>query len=191
MSVWLGLDPSIAAFGWALLDTESGLVALGSWRTKVDAKAGKFEDRARRAEAIGRQLIALISNFRPSSASIEAPVLMPNDGKMSVHASARVRGVAEGVCLALGLPLTEVSPQDVKRAIAGEPGASKEAVARRLFHLYGRDTRIGDADDNATDALAVAHVGLARGGMDGRGPAPNVVSNRPGVGPFDPFDLDF
>jgi Holliday junction resolvasome RuvABC endonuclease subunit len=91
---------------------------------------------------------------------------MPRDGKMSVHASARVRGVAEGICLAHGLPLFELSTQDVKRALCGDPGASKGAVAGRLHVLLRQDVRILRADDNATDALAVALVGPNRFGSD-------------------------
>jgi len=157
----LGLDPSIKATGWALIAGDA-LVGLGSWATQIDSDAGKFADRARRAEEIGRALLALVTEHRPSRAFIEAPIFKPSDGKMSVHAAARVRGVAEGICLACGIPLVEFSPQDVKRAITNDPHASKEQVARRLHQLYERDLRIGNADDNATDALAVAYVGVHR-----------------------------
>ncbi len=172
----LGIDASIAATGWAVISqtARTTLVDLGSWRTKVNGKAGKFADRGRRSEEIGRSLLELIHIRKPVRAYIEAPVFMPRDGKMSVHASARVRGVCEGVCLALGIPLSEVGTQDVKRATVGDPGASKEQVARWLFHAYERDLRINNADDNATDALGVAHVGSARGGFDAR-LTPNVV----------------
>lgn len=157
----IGIDASIAATGYAVLSM-GVLVDIGTWRTKVRPTAGKFADRARRSEEIGRAFLALLDEHKPGALFIESPVFMPRDGKMSVHASARVRGVIEGICLAQSFSLAELGTQDVKRAICGEPGASKEQVARRLFLAYGRDVRIGRADDNATDALAVAHVGASR-----------------------------
>lgn len=182
---WFGLDPSIASFGWAVCCAE-GVVDLGAWRTKVDSKSGKFADKGRRSEEIGRALLALLQSYRPKRAFIEAPALMPRDGKLSVHASARVRGLAEGLCLAHGVTLVELGSQKVKRAITGDPGASKEQVARRLMQIFPV-ARVLDAGLDATDALAVAVVGDA-GGLWGAPIVANVVANRPDEGEL---DLDF
>lgn len=162
--ILLGLDPSIASFGWAIC-SELGVVDLGAWRTKVDPKVGKFADKGRRSEEIGRSLLALIAKHRPQRAFIEAPALMPKDGKLSVHASARVRGLAEGICLAMGIPLTELGSQKVKRAITGESSASKEQVAKRLHQIFPV-AMVLDARLDATDALAVVVAGNAAGSVE-------------------------
>lgn len=198
--IWIGLDPSIAAFGWALLTREGPhlkLVDLGSWCTKVDHSAGKFADRARRCADLCAELSRLLVKVQPGRAFIEAPIFKPNDGKMSIHASARTRGNAEALVHHLGIPLLELPPQSVKKAITGSGDASKEEVARRVFQLLG-DRRILTADDNATDAVAVAMVGDGRW-REAPQPAPGLgrVLSRISSGvvrtaaPQDPDDLGF
>jgi len=161
----MGIDPSITGTGWAVLAFDCGkpwVRGMGVIRTRPDAKLGKWEDRQRRATLIGRELLQLMLAHDVSAVCVEAPIFTKHDGKASVHASARVRGMVEGLCVARGLRLSEVDPQAVKRAVCGRRDASKEEVARMLSRVYfARAQDIWAAGLDATDALAVAHVGGA------------------------------
>lgn len=176
---WVGLDPSIAAFGYAVLHSAGGsrfdVLAVGTWKTKPDADEGKRDDRARRVLSIGRELKALLGEHRPSLVAIESPVLGMKDGKVSVHIAGRVRGLVEGLCVAGELELVEYTAQAVKKATAGRHNASKEEVAAAVRRFYPSHAT-WNLDNNATDALAVAHVGASRSGpMMSSG----VISYRP------------
>lgn len=167
MTVWAGLDPSIAAFGYAVMRREVGgqpyLQTLGTWRTKIDADAGKLEDRARRCRELAVRIAELFTEFGVQDAYIESPVLGLRDGKIAVHTAGRMRGLVEGICFARGVTLAEVRPEILKQAVTGRKDASKEQVARVLARAYPMPM-VFDADTDATDALGVAHVGAHRGG---------------------------
>lgn len=167
MTVWAGFDPSIAAFGYAVMRKEIGgqpvLQTLGTWRTKIDPDAGKLEDRARRGRELAKRIVDLLNEWGVQDCYIESPVLGMRDGKIAVHTAGRVRGIVEGLCFSRGLMLAEVRPEILKQAVTGRKDASKEQVARVLMRAYPFPM-VFDSDTNATDALAVAHVGAHRGG---------------------------
>lgn len=165
---WIGLDPALTAFGWVVMHRELGgqptVVNIGTWRTKADARAGKLEDRAARVRELGLRLLTLIDSYGPDSAYVESLAYVP--GKTSGPATSvlgRVRGLIEGICFARDVEIAEVRPDIVKQAVTGRRDASKEQVARILARAYPY-AGVLDADSNATDALAVAHVGAHRHG---------------------------
>lgn len=183
---WLGLDPSLSAFGWAVCESQTrtpGVVDVGIWRTKIDEDEGKLADRARRIADLGRRLIALIDQVQPRRAFIESLVFLGPDAagkqrqsKSGVSASSRVRGLVEGICLARGLELIECRPHDVRRAITGQARASKTDMATRLRQLFPVPCVL-NAGLDATDALAVAVYGDTRAVVATA--TPNVVRAAP------------
>jgi len=186
---WIGLDPSIAAFGYAVLTrvdptTKPVLVTIGTMTTKRLKHLGKWEERAARMSELGADLAALFDEHPDATqVYIEQPVFPPQNGKVALHVAGRVRGLAEGLCAARRLPLVEVPPQELKRAVAGAPGASKEDVARVVRAYYGTAARSLDA----TDALAVAHVGAFAHGA-GAVISSGVVRYNPPAGDDDELD---
>lgn len=189
--IWIGLDPSIAAFGWAAMRQFQGgqpdVIDLGTWSTKKDQKAGALEDVARRVDAIAGQLLKLIDDHHPREAFVESLVLGgPRKGMLATSVLGRVRGVVEGVCKARGIRLAEVRPDVLKLAVTGHRDASKEQVARVLSRFYPYP-KVLDADTNATDALSAAHVGAHRFRSGYRLEA-NVVRYTP---PSESDELDF
>lgn len=169
MTTWVGLDPSIAAFGYAVLGAEHHqplqLLEVGTWKTKPEAGEQKRDDRARRVISIARELKALLYKHQPSVVAIESPVLGMRDGKVAVHIAARVRGMVEGLCVGFNFGMVEFTPQAVKKAIVGAHDASKAAVANALFAMGYKTESL---DDNATDALAIAHIAARRLGTIAR-----------------------
>jgi Holliday junction resolvasome RuvABC endonuclease subunit len=182
VTTWLGLDPSIAAYGYAVL-CDGQLMELGTFHTRRDPTAKKLDDRAERVEVLGRNLLDLIDRWGANEAFVESLAFVP--GRTSGPATSvlgRVRGLTEGICLARGVRLREFRPDVVKAAVTGRRNASKAEVAEAMARLYLSAGEPG-VDENATDALAVAHVGASRNNFSGR--------LQPATYSFDPDDLSF
>jgi len=167
MKKWIGLDPSIASFGYAVLARHEPhmkpvVLALGTFTTKINRGEGKLADRARRVAEIGADLVTLLAQHRDIEAVyVESLALGMRTGRGTAQTLGRVRGLVEGICVALKLPIAEVRPEVLKLAVAQRTDASKEEVARVVRAYYGVST----TNDDVTDALAVAHVGAHRHGQ--------------------------
>lgn len=165
---WVGFDPALSAFGFAVMNQEVGgqptVLEMGTWRTRADDRAGKLEDRSRRFGELVVAIEKLLGTYTPNEAYIESPAMVP--GKTSYHAiaaAARSRGIVEALCYVRGVELAEVRPDIVKQAVTGRRDASKDGVFLVLKRLY-RLSHGESVDLNASDALAVAHVGAHRHG---------------------------
>lgn len=160
---WIGLDPSLAAFGFAAMMEASDVrhVALewGTWKTKPDPAAKKKADStAARILVLAREVSDFIDKHQPEIAFVEESLFLPQGGLVTATLLGRVRGMVDGVCAAKRVELVEFNPTRLKNAIAGSRGASKGDVGARMREIY---PYIGEPDDNATDALALAHLGAA------------------------------
>lgn len=159
---WLGLDTALSAFGFAAMYQPPGgaptVSELGVWKTAPDRRApGKFADHARRIDELAEQLLDLVDRVQPAVAFVESLAFVPRSGFLSSSSLGRVRGLVDGICRARSVPLHEYGPQVIKRGICGAPDAEKRQVAATLRRLYPLVR--GELDENATDALAVAHLG--------------------------------
>lgn len=186
---WLGLDPSLRAFGWALFVDDGEvhscqLYKAGAWETERDEKfkrkkgekkkPGIMKDNARRMLEIGEQLARLVQSEHPVAIFVESlavpfqPAAKPGEKRkaatslVTVQALGRVRGIVDGIALTLGVPVFEVGSQAIKLAMAGTRDAPKEEVGRRVLQLYPATRNflpVGEIDDNVTDAVACGHIG--------------------------------
>ena len=169
---WVGLDPSLTGFGYAVLSKDGPMKPLlrdvGTWAPKIDKNERLVtHDRARRVAEIGGQLIALLQEHEPlECVYIEGLALGMKTSHLAVQSVGRMRGLVEGICLARGLELVEIAPAMLKHIVTGRKNGTKEDVARVVVECYraGLAFPSGALDDNATDALAVAHVGAYRHG---------------------------
>lgn len=128
----LGLDVGFAAFGYAVVAFDPDrdrIVELGVIRTekatkKTDLNAS--EDNTQRGRLIFRALSSLVEKHGPVAVAVERQSWPRN-----ASATAKV-GIAWGALCALletfDLPDVSASPQDVKKAVAGNKKASKEEV---------------------------------------------------------------
>lgn len=186
---WLGLDPSLRAFGWALFVDDGEvhscqLYKAGAWETERDEKfkrkkgekkkPGIMKDNTRRMLEIGEQLARMVQADHPVAIFVESlavpfnPPAKPGEKRkaatslVTVQALGRVRGIVDGIALTLGVPVFEVSSQSIKLAMAGTRDALKEEVGRRVIQLYPGVRNflpVGEIDDNVTDAVACGHIG--------------------------------
>lgn len=137
----LGLDPGFRRFGWAVMRVDGAgeeLLALGVWRTdKSDAKRNvrKASDDHRRGQELGRELLATLERRKPDAVTAEAISFVRSSSVMAQIG--RAWGMLDLACVQRSLPLLEVSPQDLKRAVTGRADASKLEVQAALDARFG------------------------------------------------------
>ena len=149
----LGVDPGTQVLGWGVVELtgrEPRLVACGALRAK------RSEGAPERLAHMADGLAEVIRRHRPDRAAVEKAFF----GKSA--ASALRIGEARGVVLAelarAGVPVEEITPAEIKRAVAGQGNAHKRQVQRMVAAILG----LAELPERlvASDALAVA-VSLA------------------------------
>lgn len=144
----LGLDPSLVACGWGVVDmrgTKLSHVAHGVIRPNVKA------DLHLRLRELFESITDVIREFDPNEAAVEEAFMKNN------AASALKLGQARATCLLApslaGLSVGEYSPRSVKKSVVGTGTADKLQVAHMMGVLMpGCGVKAGDA----ADALAIA-----------------------------------
>jgi crossover junction endodeoxyribonuclease RuvC len=163
----LGIDPGLAATGWAVLDPgprKPRLVACGTIRTAPG------DDPGARLLKIARGLRAAIAEHAPLVAAVEQALVARS--ATSALALGQARGAALLSAAEAGLPVHEYLPMHVKQAVTGYGHAEKAQVERMVSHLVSLDGAPGSS--HAADAVAIALCHLGRGGL----PQPATRSGR-------------
>ncbi|MET0147382.1 MAG: crossover junction endodeoxyribonuclease RuvC [Ilumatobacteraceae bacterium] len=153
----LGIDPGLTRCGYAVVDgqgpTAVSAVALGVIRTPPS------DPLPNRLAALRTELAALIVEFRPAAVAVEHVFFQVNvRTAMSVG---QASGLALAEAAAAGCEVAQYTPSQVKDAVAGHGGASKEQVQRmvQVRLRLSSPPRPPDAADAA--ALALCHLALA------------------------------
>jgi crossover junction endodeoxyribonuclease RuvC len=146
----LGIDPGTAITGYGLVRQLSGrqvaLVDYGVIRTPSKRPM------AERLRQLYHELGDVIAEHSPDVASVEELFFSRN--VTTALTVGQARGVAILAAAEAGLPVHEYKPLEVKQAVVGYGGASKEQVQQMVGVLLGLD-EIPRPDD-AADAVAVA-----------------------------------
>ena len=151
----LGIDPGTACTGYGVVrDDAAGargagaasLIECGVIRTKPQRPL------AARLREIHDGITELIARHRPDALSVEDIFYAKN-----VHTTV-VLGHARGVVLLAGeqfsLPIYEIPPREIKKAVVGTGAATKEQVQFMLMRLLRLKTAPQPAD--AADGVAAA-----------------------------------
>lgn len=145
----LGIDPGTQVAGWGIVEARGPalvLVACGALRAP---RRGPMPERLR---TIFEELEEVLSKYRPRAAVLEETFAGPN--AKSVIAMGQGRGVAMLACARAGVPLTELSASEIKKAVTGNGAATKAQVARMVCARLGLAE--APAPEDVTDALAAA-----------------------------------
>ncbi|MCX7844860.1 MAG: crossover junction endodeoxyribonuclease RuvC [Candidatus Bipolaricaulota bacterium] len=145
----LGVDPGLAATGYAVVAEEGGgfrLLAQGTVRTAAE------EPLPARLGRIHAALSQVVAAWDPWAVALEDVYLAKN--APSAMYTAQVTGVV--LLLAQGRRVFHYAPRAVKRWICGNGGAPKEQVWRMVAHLLGAQP----SSDHAADAAALALCAL-------------------------------
>ena len=145
----LGIDPGSRITGFGLVEKkknneirhlENGAIYCGHEPT--------FD---KRLVIIFEKIQSLIKTFQPTAMAVENIFYSKN--VQSTLKLGHARGVAMVSAALLRLPVFEYTPLQVKQAIVGYGGATKDQVQKMVKVLLGLPQT---AEENASDALAVA-----------------------------------
>ncbi len=147
--ILLGIDPGTRAAGYGLIEANGTTLRLVDCGVlKGPAKANIAE----RLKNIFAGLEEVVTAHRPIAAAIEETFAGVNP--KSAIAMGQGRGVALLALARASIPIMELSPTEIKKAVTGNGHASKEMVARMVCARLSLSTVPKPAD--ITDALATA-----------------------------------
>ncbi|MET0729099.1 MAG: crossover junction endodeoxyribonuclease RuvC [Acidimicrobiales bacterium] len=157
----LGIDPGLSRCGYGLVEQRrSGprAVAFGVLRTEPSVSTPE------RLAEIQVDIRALLREHRPAVVAIERVLFQVN--VRTAIPVAQAAGIAMAEAVAAGCDVIEYSPNEVKQAVAGAGGASKDQMERMVQTLLGIAQPLRPVD--AADAVALALCHLAHAPMRGR-----------------------
>lgn len=142
----LGIDPGLAATGYALLREPGDLVKSGTIRTPPTLGRGA------RLLQIQRQIELLLKGVKIREAALEE--LFMGSNRTSALAVAEARGAILVLLESRGITVHEYKPAQVKVTLTGYGMADKKQMARML----SAQLRMSEApgSDHAVDAIAIA-----------------------------------
>jgi crossover junction endodeoxyribonuclease RuvC len=155
----LGVDPGLAATGWAVLDPGAAkprVVACGTIRTAA------ADDPGARLAKIARGLRAAVAAHAPRVAAVEQALVARS--ARSALALGEARGVALLAAAEAGLEIHQYLPMHVKQAATGYGHADKLQVERMIPQLVVLAAEAAPDSSHAADAVAVALCHLGHGG---------------------------
>lgn len=150
----LGIDPGLTRCGYAVVESQGPrAIALGVVRTPPDdALPGRLA-------ALRRELASLIVEYGPGVVVVEHVFFQVN-----VRTAMSV-GQASGLALAeaagAGCEVVQYTPNEVKSAVAGWGGATKEQVQKMVQARLRLDRPPQPADAADAAALALCHLATA------------------------------
>lgn len=146
--ILLGLDPGLRNTGWGIIEaTDNRLRHVADGVLRTDERLALAD----RLVQLHTGLAQVIQRFGPAEAAVEETFV--NRNAASTLKLGQARGVALLVPANAGIPVSEYSPNLVKKAVVGAGHASKEQVQMMVRTLLpGCDA----ASHDAADALAVA-----------------------------------
>lgn len=145
----LGIDPGLSRCGYGCVRSEGGhttAVAAGVITTALD------EPVPRRLAALRQELNELVGELHPDVVVIERVFFQTN--ARTAMSVGQASGVAMLTAVELGCQVVEYTSNEVKLAVTGYGGATKDQMQRMVARLLGL-AQIPKPPD-AADALALA-----------------------------------
>jgi len=170
----LGIDPGLRRTGYACVHLpprrlDPSLVEAGVIRLPIRGSL------AARLGHLHHELQELLAEVRPTRMAVESVFSQARFARTAI-----IMGHARGVVLLAAalheLPVDELAPAEVKRAVAGRGAATKDQVRRAVMAQCGLRSMRGPSD--VSDAIAIALCAARRAG--GRDPTPAPARRREG-----------
>ena len=155
----LGIDPGLQTTGFGVVDADGPrltYVASGTIRTG-EASRG---DLPARLKIIFDGVREVVERYAPACACAE--IVFVNVNPQSTLLLGQARGAALAALVAAGLPVSEYTALQMKKAIVGHGQARKEQVQQMVMRLLALPGVPGpDAADALGMAIAHAHAGAS------------------------------
>ena len=147
MSIILGIDPGSRITGYGVIQQKGSkciYIASGCIRTKGDVLAPKLG-------MIFNGISEIIAQYQPAEFAIEQVFMAKNPD--SALKLGQARGAAIVAATQADLYICEYSARQIKQAVSGTGGASKDQVQQMVMQVL---TLSGRPQADAADGLAVA-----------------------------------
>ena len=144
----LGLDPGLRHTGWGILDCRDSRL------TFVAAGVANSTDSLSLPERLAElhsQICGVIGEFKPDEAAIEETFVNKNPN--STLKLGQARGVVLLAPARFDIPVSEYTPNQIKKAVVGAGHAEKQQVDMMVHALL---SGCGKLKPDAADALAAA-----------------------------------
>jgi len=145
----IGVDPGLASTGWGVVDFSVGrlrYVAHGCIETRAE------DCRGERLVLIYKSILNVLKTYKPDESAMETLYFGKNIS--SAMTVAEARGVLLFALSAQGLPVRELTPNAIKKAVVGVTRAEKSQIQEMVRLLLG--LKEIPKPDHAADALGAA-----------------------------------
>ncbi|MCG6201386.1 crossover junction endodeoxyribonuclease RuvC [Psychromonas antarctica] len=163
MSIILGIDPGSRITGYGVIQQKGSsciYIASGCIRTKGDTLAPKLD-------MIFNGISEIIKQYQPTEFGIEQVFMAKNPD--SALKLGQARGAAIVAATQADLYVCEYSARQIKQAVSGMGGATKEQVQQMVVHLLKLSGRPqADAADGLAVAICHAHTAQSLVAMSGQ-----------------------
>ena len=153
-------DPSITAWGWAVVTAHGDIRKVGCIKTEPKHKKlriRKGDDSIRRINEITSVLLGVIKKNNVKFILSE----LPHGSQSAVVADAFgiVKGIIQTIGNCLDIPVEWFSEEDAKKSVAGRRSIAKDKMVKIIGKLYNVPWKGTKGNDQGVaDALAVFHV---------------------------------
>ena len=158
-SIIIGVDPGLASTGWGLVSRSEGrirYIAHGCIETGTDMARGE------RLAFIYQSFVKILKKYEPDESAMENLYFGKNIS--SAMAVAEARGVLLMAIAAREIPVLELTPNAIKKAVVGITKAGKIQVQEMVRFILGlKDI---PRPDHAADALGAAICAANSGNWD-------------------------
>lgn len=144
----LGLDISLSATGWALIEPSGHLLAMGTIKSKPNT------DRFNRFDSILATIIK-VSSLKTIQLAVIEGYSFSSFGK--VFDIAELSGIIKYEFWKNKIHFIEVPPSTLKKFVTGKGNSDKNIMMQKAFKQWG----VEFSDDNACDAFCLAKYGHA------------------------------
>lgn len=145
----LGIDPGSVRVGIGVIEKSGDtLKHIESGLLRITQNSDKGEQLL----ALEKDLKKTLTRTRPNKAGVERLFFSKN--QKTAFAVAEARGIILKTLAEFKIPTIELTPSEMKLAVTGNGGASKEAVAKMVGYFL--KVRTKSTIDDVTDALALA-----------------------------------
>jgi len=149
----IGFDPGLRNTGWGVIATDGyRLKHVGDGVVRTDAGLSLAE----RLVQLHTGLTDVLARFNPQEAAVEETFV--NSNAVSTLKLGQARGIALLVPASRGIPVSEYTPNQVKKTVVGSGHAAKEQIQMMVRTLLpGCEIKSADAADALAVAICHAH----------------------------------
>ena len=153
----LGIDPGLQRTGFGVIEADGARLAYVASGTISTLEAPRG-DLPLRLKLIVAGVAEVMQRYQPQAASVE--IVFVNVNPQSTLLLGQARGAAIAALVSQGLPVSEVTALQMKKAIVGHGMANKSQVQEMVKRLLKLPSLPGkDAADALGLAITAAHAG--------------------------------